>query len=54
MSHVSSSPCTSAAAVQVIPPDDTASLRVAVEGGISECGGQATVSPLQPGTSAFA
>jgi hypothetical protein len=54
LSHVSSSPCTTAAAIQVIPPDDTGSLRVSVEGGISECGGAATVSPLQPGTSAFA
>ncbi len=48
----SSAGCTTAAALQVIPPDDTHALRVAIPGGAYECGG-ATVSPLQPGTSAF-
>jgi hypothetical protein len=43
--------CTTAHALQVIAPDDTASLRVALQG-TYECG-TATVSPLQPGTSAF-
>jgi hypothetical protein len=45
--------CTTAAAVQVIAPDDTATMRVTIPGGASECGGDVTVSPMQPGTSAF-
>jgi hypothetical protein len=44
--------CTTAHALQVIPPDDTATLRVTLQNGTYECG-NATVSPLQPGTSAF-
>ena len=48
-----SSGCTTAAALQVIAPDDTATLRVSIPGGAAECGGTVTVSPLQPGTSAF-
>jgi len=44
--------CTTANGLQVIPPDDMATLRVTLRGGTYECG-TATVSPLQPGTSAF-
>jgi hypothetical protein len=45
--------CTTAAGLQVIPPDDTATLRVAIgNGGAYECG-TATVSPLRPGNSAY-
>ena len=58
VSHVGSggseSGCTTAAGVQVIAPDDTATLRVTIpSGGAAECGGTVTVSPLAPGTSAF-
>jgi hypothetical protein len=46
--------CTTAAGLQVIAPNDTATMRLSVPGGgISECGGTVTVSPLQPGTSAL-
>jgi hypothetical protein len=44
--------CTTAHGVQVIPPDDTATLRVSLKPGTYECG-NATVSPLESGTSAF-
>jgi hypothetical protein len=44
--------CTTAYGLQVIPPDDTATLRIAIPGGAYECA-TATVSPLQPGTSAY-
>jgi hypothetical protein len=44
--------CTTADGLQVIAPNDTATLRVQIPNGASECG-TATVSPLQPGTSAF-
>lgn len=44
--------CTTAYGLQVIPPNDTASLRVDIPGGASECGAT-TVSPVQPGTTAF-
>jgi hypothetical protein len=44
--------CTSADGLQVIAPNDTATLRVQIPNGASECG-TATVSPLQPGASAF-
>lgn len=44
--------CTTAAGLQVIPPDDTATLRISIPGGAYECG-RATVSPLRPGTSAY-
>jgi hypothetical protein len=44
--------CTTAAGLQVIAPDDTATLRTAIAQGAYECG-TATVSPLQPGTSAY-
>jgi hypothetical protein len=48
----SSSGCTTAHALQVIPPDDTHTLRVTIPDGAYECG-TATVSPLQPGSSAY-
>ncbi len=55
VTHGAASPvgCTTAYGLQVIPPDDTATLHVAiVNGGAYECR-TATVSPLQQGTSAF-
>jgi hypothetical protein len=45
--------CATAAGLQVIAPNDTATMRVTVAGGIAECGGTVTVSPLQPGHSAL-
>jgi len=44
--------CTTAYGLQVIPPDDTHTLRTAIPGGAYECA-TATVSPLRPGTSAY-
>jgi hypothetical protein len=44
--------CGEAAALQVIPPDDTASLRIPIPGGAYQCR-TATVSPLRAGTSAY-
>jgi hypothetical protein len=44
--------CTTAYGLQVIAPNDTATLRVQIPGGASECGAT-TVSPVQPGTTAF-
>ncbi len=45
--------CTTAYGLQVIPPNDTASLRVTIpDGGAAECG-TATVSPLRPGAGAY-
>lgn len=44
--------CTTAYGLQVIPPDDTRALRVAIPQGAYECR-TATVSPLQPGTTAY-
>ena len=55
VTHGAASPvgCTTAYGLQVIPPDDTATLHVAIiNGGAYECR-TATVSPLQEGTSAF-
>jgi hypothetical protein len=55
VTHGAASPkgCTTAYGLQVIPPDDTATLHVGiVNGGAYECR-TATVSPLQQGTSAF-
>lgn len=49
---VPNEPCTTAYALQVIPPDDTATIRVAMRGGAYECR-TATVSPLRPGRSAY-
>ncbi len=48
----SSTGCTTAYGMQAIPPDDTASLHVTIPGGAYECR-TATVTPLQPGNSAF-
>ncbi len=48
----SSAGCTTAYGLQVIPPNDTAALRVTIPGGAYECG-TATVSPLRPGDSAY-
>jgi hypothetical protein len=48
----SSSGCTTADGLQVIAPNDTVTLKVPILNGASECG-TTTVSPLQPGTSAF-
>jgi Protein of unknown function (DUF4232) len=44
--------CTTAYGLQVIAPNDTATLRVSLPGGAYECG-TATVSPLQSGDSAY-
>lgn len=49
---VPGSVCTTAAALQVIPPDDTATLRITIPSGAYECG-DVTVSPLQSGSSAY-
>jgi len=49
----SSAGCTTAYGLQVIPPNDTATLRTAIgNGGAYECQ-TATVSPLQRGTAAY-
>jgi hypothetical protein len=48
----SSTACATADGLQVIAPNDTATLKVQIPNGASECG-TTTVSPLQPGTSAF-
>ncbi|MGA9859918.1 MAG: DUF4232 domain-containing protein [Solirubrobacteraceae bacterium] len=48
----SSSGCTIAYGLQVIAPDDTASMSVQIPGGAAECG-DVSVSPMQPGTSAY-
>ena len=45
-------PCTTAYGLQVIPPNDTATLRVSIPDGAYECR-DTSVSPLRPGTSAF-
>ncbi len=54
VTHGSGSPagCTTAHGVQVIPPNDTATLRTTIPGGAYECR-STTVSPLSPGTSAY-
>jgi hypothetical protein len=44
--------CTTAAAVQVIPPNDTSTLRVTIPNGAFECR-TTTISPVRPGRSAF-
>jgi hypothetical protein len=44
--------CATADALQAISPDDTATVTAPIPGGAFECR-SATVSPLQPGTSAF-
>jgi len=48
----SSAGCTTADALQVIAPNDTATLKAAIPGGASECA-TATVSALQVGDSAY-
>jgi hypothetical protein len=55
VSHGAASPigCTTAYGLQVIAPDDTATTRTTIPQGIYECGGGATVSPLQPAETAF-
>jgi Domain of unknown function (DUF4232) len=44
--------CNTAYGLQVIAPNDTATLHVAIPNGASECG-TTTVSPLQPGDAAY-
>ena len=44
--------CTTAYGLQVIPPNDYASLRTTIPGGAAECR-TATVSPVRPGDSAY-
>ena len=44
--------CTTAYAVQVIPPNDTATLHVDIPNGAVECG-TATVSPMRTGFTAY-
>jgi hypothetical protein len=53
VSHGSGSPgqCPTAAALAVIPPDDTRALSTSITNGAYECG-RAIVSPLQPGLTA--
>jgi hypothetical protein len=55
VSHGSASPtgCVTAGFVQVITPNDTSTVRIAIPGGVYECGGTVTVSPMQPGDSAY-
>lgn len=48
----SASGCSTAYGLQVIAPNDTATLRVQIPNGASECG-TTTVSPLQAGNSAY-
>ena len=47
-----SATCTTAYSLQVIPPNDTSTLRVAIPQGAYFCH-TATVSPVRPGTSAY-
>jgi hypothetical protein len=44
--------CTTAAALQVIPPNDTSTLKVTIPNGVFECRAT-TVTPVRPGNSAF-
>ena len=44
--------CATAYGLQVIPPDDTHTLRVTIPGGAYECTAT-TVSPVRPGNSAY-
>lgn len=48
----SQSDCADAHGLQVIAPDDTATMKVSLSEQISFCGGKATVSPLVAGTGA--
>jgi uncharacterized protein DUF4232 len=54
VTHGISSPvgCTTAHGLQVIAPDDTATMRIAIPQGAYECR-TATVSPVRPGSSAY-
>jgi hypothetical protein len=56
VTHVSSgggsTGCTTAAALQAIPPNDTSTLRVTIPNGVFECRAT-TVTPVRPGRSAF-
>ncbi len=54
VTHGISSPvgCTTAYGLQVIPPNDYASLRTTIPGGAAECR-TVTVSPVRPGDSAY-
>jgi Protein of unknown function (DUF4232) len=49
---VGAAACVTASGLQVIAPNDTATLHVTMPFGAYECG-TATVSPLRPGTSAY-
>jgi hypothetical protein len=49
---VPGSVCVTAYGLQVIPPDDVSAVRTQIPGGGYECR-DATVSPLQPGSSAY-
>ena len=53
--HCAASPsgCTTVYGLQVIAPDDTHTTTAQIPGGASECGGKATVSPLQADVTAF-
>lgn len=57
VSHVgsggSNTGCVRVKGMQVIAPDDTARLTVAIRGGFAECAGVVSVSPLQPGRTAY-
>jgi hypothetical protein len=55
VTHGSASPkgCVTAASLQVIAPNDTSRMRIHIPGGLYECRGIATESPMQPGTSAY-
>jgi hypothetical protein len=44
--------CSTAYALQVIPPNDTATLRTSIPGGAYQCR-TVTVSPVRPGTSGY-
>lgn len=48
-----SSGCVTAQGLQVIAPDDTSTMHLSLPGTVSECGGALTVSPIQPGTTAY-
>ena len=56
VSHGAANPkdCTTAYGLQVIAPDDTVTTRTTIPQGVAECGGAATVSPLQQAETAFA
>jgi Protein of unknown function (DUF4232) len=49
---VSPAGCTTAAGLQVIPPNDTHTLRITMPGGVFECR-TTTISPVQHGSSAY-